>query len=36
VPYNDEIVDEDTWKDNYDPDKVEKYEQINLGDINAI
>ena len=36
VPYNDEIVDEDTWKDNYDPDDTEKYEQINLGDINAI
>ena len=36
VPYNDDIVDENTWKDNYDPDKVEKYEQINLGDINAI
>ena len=36
VPYNDEIVDEDTWKDNYDPDNTEKYEQINLGDINAI
>ena len=30
VPYNDEIVDEDTWKDNYDPDDTEKYEQINI------
>lgn len=36
APYNDEIVDESTWKENYDPNNTEKYEQINLGDINAI
>lgn len=36
VPYNDDIVDENTWRDNYDPDQVEKYEQINLGDVNAV
>lgn len=36
APYNDEIVDEDTWKDNYDPENTEKYEKINLGDVNAI
>lgn len=36
APYNDEIVDENTWKDNYNPDKPEKYEEINLGDINAV
>lgn len=35
-PYNDEIVDEDTWKDNYDPENSEKYEDINLGDVNAV
>lgn len=36
APYNDEVVDENTWRDNYDPDNTEKYEQINLGDVNAI
>ena len=36
APYNDEIVDENTWKDNYDPDNPEKYEEINLGDVNAV
>lgn len=34
--YNDKIVDENTWKDNYDPTNSEKYSKINLGDINAI
>ena len=34
--YNDEIVDEKTWKDNYDPTNSEKYSKINLGDVNAI
>ena len=36
APYNDKIVDENTWKNNYDPDKPEQYTQINLGDVNAI
>jgi hypothetical protein len=36
APYNDEIVDENTWKENYDPDDVVKYENINTGDINAV
>ena len=36
APYNDEIVDVNTWKDNYDPNDTEKYEQINLGDVNAV
>ena len=36
APYNDEIVDENTWKENYDSNNTEKYEQINLGDVNAI
>ena len=36
APYNDEIVDENTWKDNYNPSKTESYENINLGDINAV
>ena len=36
APYNDEIVDAGTWKNNYDPNKTESYANINLGDINAI
>lgn len=36
APYNDEVVDQNTWKDNYDPNNSEKYEQINLGDVNAV
>lgn len=36
APYNDQIVDELTWKENYDPNNVEKYQQINSGDVNAV
>lgn len=36
APYNDKIVDENSWKDNYDPDKPENYPNINLGDVNAV
>ena len=36
APYNTDIVDKNTWRDNYDPDDPEKYAQINLGDVNAI
>jgi hypothetical protein len=36
APYNDEIVDEDTWRDNYDPSNSEKYANINSGDVNAV
>ena len=36
APYNDEIVDENTWRDNYNPSKTESYENINLGDVNAV
>lgn len=36
APTNDEIVDENTWKDNYDVEKTENLEKINLGDANAI
>ena len=36
APYNTDIVDKNTWRDNYDPDDTEKYAQINLGDVNAI
>lgn len=36
APYNDEIVDENTWKDHYNPDKPEEYSEINLGDVNAV
>ena len=35
-PYNDKIVDSNTWKDNYDPDTPEDYAKINLGDVNAV
>lgn len=34
--YNDKIVDPDSWKNNYDPDKPENFANINLGDVNAI
>lgn len=36
APYNHNIVDEDTWKNGYDPNDVEKYQDINLGDVNAV
>ena len=36
APNNDQIVDQYTWRDNYDPDHPENYENINRGDINAI
>ena len=36
APYNDKIVDENSWRDNYDPDKPENYSKINLGDVNAV
>ena len=36
APYNDKIVDENSWKDNYNPDKTEDYAKINLGDVNAV
>ena len=36
APYNDEIVDEYTWKNNYDPNNTESYDSINLGDVNAV
>lgn len=36
APFNDTIIDENTWKDNYDPDDVVKYQDINLGDVNAV
>ena len=36
APYNDKVVDENSWKDHYDPDKPEQYAEINLGDVNAI
>ncbi|MBR2247237.1 MAG: hypothetical protein IJ880_09465 [Bacilli bacterium] len=36
APYNDEIVQDNTWKDNYDVDEPDKYQLINLGDINAV
>lgn len=36
APYNHTVVDENTWKNGYDPDDVEKYQDINLGDVNAV
>ena len=36
APYNDKIVDPNTWKNNYNPDKPDGYSKINLGDVNAI
>ena len=36
APYNDKIIDENSWRDNYDPDKPENYANINLGDVNAV
>ncbi len=36
APYNDQIVDADSWRDYYNPDNTEDYSNINLGDVNAI
>lgn len=35
-PYNDEILDADTWKNNYDANNSEKLQKINRGDVNAV
>lgn len=35
-PYNDEILDENTWKNNYDANNSEKLQRINRGDVNAV
>lgn len=36
APTNDEAVDENTWKDNYDTENTENNAKINRGDVNAI
>ena len=36
APYNDIIVSDNSWKENYDPNNTEKYASINLGDVNAV
>lgn len=36
APINDDIIDEATWKDNYDVENEEKYAKINRGDVNAV
>ena len=36
APNNDQIVDPNSWKDAYDPDHPENYENLNRGDVNAI
>lgn len=35
-PYNDEILDEESWKNNYDASDTEKLKNINRGDVNAV
>lgn len=35
-PFNDEVLDEDTWKNNYSATDTEKLSKINRGDVNAI
>ena len=35
-PYNSEIVDSKSWKTNYKVSESEKFENINLGDVNAV
>jgi hypothetical protein len=36
APTNDEVVDENTWKDDYDTENTENNAKINRGDVNAI
>ena len=36
APYNEQFVDINTWKDNYDPSNSEKNSLINSGDVNAV
>lgn len=36
APTNDEVVDENTWEDNYDTENTENNAKINRGDVNAI
>ena len=36
APYNDVIIDPRCWRNNYDINHPEKFEKINLGDINAV
>lgn len=36
APYNDDIIDTNSWKNNYDPNNSESYANINLGDVNAV
>lgn len=36
APFNDIIVDENSWKDHYNPKDKSTYNDINLGDVNAI
>lgn len=35
-PYNDQIVDPDGWRKNYNPAKEELFADLNLGDVNAV
>lgn len=36
APYNDDVVDVNTWKENYDITNMENFQNINLGDVNAV
>lgn len=36
APINDDIIDSETWKDNYSLEELENNEKINRGDVNAV
>ena len=36
APYNDDIIDLNSWKDHYNPETPESFVDINLGDVNAV
>ena len=36
APYNDDFVDVNTWRNNYNTENEAKYSEINLGDVNAV
>lgn len=36
APMNDEIVDQNTWKENYSSESTDNFDKINRGDVNAV
>ena len=36
APYNDEVVQDDTWREHYNTDEPDQYSLINSGDVNAV